>query len=48
MMFTGKGQMPKMFAEEKKLIEAVASTEGAIGYISAGKETDQVKIILVN
>ena len=47
MMFTGKGQMPTALANEEDMINAVAEAEGAIGYVSAGKETDQAKTITV-
>ncbi|MEW6079823.1 MAG: hypothetical protein AB1724_18595 [Thermodesulfobacteriota bacterium] len=47
MVFTGQGIQPPAFDNEQKLIEYVAGTEGAIGYISssttaAGTKTLQV------
>lgn len=43
-VFTGESKMPKTFADETSLIEFVASTKGAVGYISS--PTDRpVKII---
>ena len=48
MMFSGKGQMPKFFEQEQDMINFVAKTEGAIGYVSAGKASDQVKTLAIN
>ena len=44
-VFTGKGRSPKVFKNDAEMISFVASTEGAIGYISAGSSTDTVKVI---
>ena len=38
-MFTGRGVMPKSFNSDKELIDFVAKTSGAIGYISDGTLT---------
>ncbi len=35
-VFTGTGSMPKAVKTEKSLIEKVARTGGAIGYVSMG------------
>ena len=48
MLFSGKALMPKNFDQEQKIINFVAQTEGAIGYVSAGLNSDQVKTIEVN
>jgi len=46
-VFTGEGMLPKTFQNEESLIEFVASTRGAVGYISA--PTDRpVRIMLIN
>lgn len=37
-MFTGRGQRPKSFKNDQRIIEYVSKTEGAIGYISPGIE----------
>lgn len=46
-VFTGKGRMPKQFDTEAKLIEYVAATEGAIGYVSAGAAKGSTKTISI-
>jgi ABC-type phosphate transport system substrate-binding protein len=46
-IFTGKGKKPKSFQTEKGLLEYVASTKGAIGYISTGVITDDIKVLSV-
>ena len=45
MVFTGKGSPPKKFEEIEKLVEYVANTKGAVGYISKSTAIDNVKII---
>ncbi|MBW1940195.1 MAG: substrate-binding domain-containing protein [Deltaproteobacteria bacterium] len=47
-VFTGKGKAPKCFDAEEKLVDYVANTEGAIGYISSGTNKDSVKTISTN
>ena len=44
MMFTGKGNPPKSFDSEQALIDYVAETSGAIGYVS----TTAIKVKQVN
>ena len=46
-VFTGKGIPPKTFENEKDLLEYIAETPGAIGYISARTKVSGVKIILI-
>jgi ABC-type phosphate transport system substrate-binding protein len=46
-VFTGKGSMPAQFADEASLVDYVAKTPGAIGYVSAGAVTPQVKALAV-
>ena len=48
MVFTGKGREPREFDTEKELVQYVAETEGAIGYVSQGAERKNVKTINVN
>jgi ABC-type phosphate transport system substrate-binding protein len=45
-VFTGEGMIPKTFQSEESLIEFVAATRGAVGYISAptGKAVNIVRI----
>ena len=47
LVFTGKGSMPKSFASDAEVIKYVASTKGAIGYVSGGAELAGVKKLLV-
>lgn len=47
-MFTGKGSMPKTFSTEQEMVQYVANTEGAIGYIDKNTATENVKTISVN
>jgi len=47
LVFTGKGSMPKMLASETEMVEFVAKTKGAIGYVSAGTSPGAAKPIEV-
>jgi ABC-type phosphate transport system substrate-binding protein len=47
LVFTGKGSMPKAFASDAEVIRYVASTKGAIGYVSSGAELAGVKKVHV-
>ncbi len=47
-VFTGKGSTPKSFKNEKNLIDYVADTEGAVGYISSLDGVKNVKIITIS
>jgi hypothetical protein len=47
LVFTGKGSMPKTVGSEADLVEYVAKTKGAIGYVSAGAGTGNAKVIEV-
>jgi len=42
-VFTGQGAMPRAFDSEAALIEYVAATQGAIGYVSRISPNDTVK-----
>ncbi|MBN1627161.1 MAG: substrate-binding domain-containing protein [Deltaproteobacteria bacterium] len=46
-VYTGQGSPPRSFASDKEMIDFVARTEGAIGYVSSGKGLDNVKIFAV-
>jgi ABC-type phosphate transport system substrate-binding protein len=46
-VFTGQGSMPKAFESESSLIEYVAITPGALGYVSRVSARDNVKTIAV-
>lgn len=45
MVFTGQGAMPKAFDSESALIEYVAATPGAVGYVSRISLQDGVKVL---
>ena len=47
LVFTGKGVMPKSFPSDEAMVKYIASTKGAIGYISAGADAAGVKKIQV-
>lgn len=47
MQFTGKGQIPKSCDSEKEMIDSVATTKGAIGYISSEQKPVNVKILSI-
>jgi hypothetical protein len=44
-VFTGQGSMPKAFDSEAALIEYVAQTAGAVGYVSRFSPHDGVKAL---
>lgn len=46
-IFTGKGAPPPVFDSDKAMIEFVAKTPGAIGYVSADADVETVKKITV-
>ncbi len=46
LQLTGEGQAPEGVGSEEDLLNKVASTPGAIGFVSAGKATDKVKVLL--
>jgi ABC-type phosphate transport system substrate-binding protein len=43
--FAGKGLPPTALASEDEILQKVASTPGAIGYVSAEKASKEVKIL---
>lgn len=45
LVFTGKGLMPKTVNTEQQLVEYVAKTKGAIGYVSAGAALSGVNVV---
>ena len=44
-VFTGAGTPPREFASDAEIVQAVASTPGAIGYVSSGTDTGAAKVI---
>ena len=47
LIFTGKASAPKAFGDEKKMLEFVAATPGAVGFVSAGKADASVKTLSI-
>jgi ABC-type phosphate transport system substrate-binding protein len=47
LVFTGKGSQPKAFATDAEVLKFVASTKGAIGYVSGSADTAGAKKIQV-
>ena len=47
LVFTGKASAPKAFGDEKKMLEFVAATPGAVGFVSAGKVDPSVKTLSI-
>lgn len=47
-VFTGKGRKPRGFNAEEDVIEYVAGTPGAIGYISTDSISNKVKVLGIN
>jgi len=47
LVFTGQGSMPKTLEAESAVVDYVASTPGAIGYISKDTAHDKVKTLAV-
>ena len=45
LVFTGKSGMPEQVASEEELVDLVAKTPGAIGYVDAARVTDGVKTV---
>jgi ABC-type phosphate transport system substrate-binding protein len=47
LVFTGKGSMPRQFATDAEVVAYVEKTKGAIGYVAAGTNTANVKVLEV-
>lgn len=45
LVFTGKGSMPKVVANDAEAVAHVAKTKGAVGYVSSGASTAGVKVL---
>jgi hypothetical protein len=45
LVFTGQGSMPKTLDTEAAMVDYVAATPGAIGYVSKGTAHDKVKTL---
>lgn len=46
-VFTGQGSMPREFTSEAAVLDYVAATPGAIGYVSRVPDAQSVKILIV-
>jgi ABC-type phosphate transport system substrate-binding protein len=46
-VFTGKGVMPVIVADDAAMLAYVVKTPGAFGYISSSTKSDQVKVISI-
>jgi len=44
-VFTGKGVMPEVMADDAAMVAFVAKNPGSFGYVSAGAKTDGVKTL---
>ncbi|MBI9091565.1 MAG: substrate-binding domain-containing protein [Desulfobacterium sp.] len=44
-VFTGKGKNPKSFASEGEIVTYVTNTPGTIGYVSAGTDIGDAKVL---
>lgn len=47
LVFTGKGSVPKQMSSDADVLEYVAKTKGAIGYVSTSASTTGVKVLAV-
>jgi TonB family protein len=47
LVFTGKASIPKQLGSDAEVVEYVAHTKGAIGYVSPNSGTDGVKSLVV-
>ena len=46
LIFTGKGQPPKVVFDDDEMVEAVAGEENAVGYVDSEAVTGDVKVVL--
>lgn len=46
LQLTGEGQAPEAVGSDDEILNKVASTPGAIGFVNAGKVNDKVKVLL--
>ncbi len=47
LVFSGRGSMPKELGSDEAVVAYVEKTRGAIGYVSAGTNTDGVKTLAI-
>jgi TonB family protein len=48
LVFTGKGSMPKTLHSDEEVVDYVARTRGAIGYVSSSARVDGVKTLAMH
>jgi ABC-type phosphate transport system substrate-binding protein len=48
LVFSGEGSMPKHLNSDEEMVEYVARTSGAIGYVSRNAKTGGVKVLTVH
>lgn len=46
-VFSGKGEIPKSSGSDQEMVKLVASTNGSIGYVSAGADLGKVKTLSI-
>lgn len=46
LIFTGKGQPPKMFTDNSEVLQKVSSNPDLVGYVSGNTNTSGVKVLL--
>ncbi|PCI49650.1 MAG: phosphate ABC transporter substrate-binding protein [Moraxellaceae bacterium] len=46
LIFTGKGQPPKVVFDDDEVVEAVGAEENAVGYVDSEAVTGDVKVVL--
>lgn len=47
-VFTGQGAAPKEFSSEEAVLEYIAATPGAIGYVSHLRAAERVKVVTIS
>ncbi len=45
LVFTGKGEMPKILPSDSDIISTVSVNQGAISYVDSSSVTDKVKVV---
>ena len=45
LVFTGKGDLPKVLASDSDIVATVSANQGAISYVDSASVTDKVKVI---
>ncbi len=45
LVFTGKGDLPKVLTSDSDIVSTVSVNQGAISYVDSSSVTDKVKVI---